>query len=54
MVLLSTKERRIVVCLKNGVTRVSDISKELGYANHSPVSKDLKQIRIKAERYLDL
>lgn len=52
--LLNPKERRIVVCLKNGVTRVSDISKELGYANHSPVSKALTQIRKKAERYLQL
>lgn len=54
MVLLKPKERRIVVCLKNGITRVSDISKELGYANHSPVSKALKQIRRKAEQYLEL
>jgi hypothetical protein len=52
--LLNPKERRIVVFLKNGVTRVSDISKELGYANHSPVSKALTQIRKKAERYLEL
>lgn len=54
MVLLNAKERQIVVCLKNGLTRVSDISKELGYANHSPVSKSLKQIRRKAEKYLEL
>jgi hypothetical protein len=54
MVLLNAKERRIVVCLKNGITRVSDISKKLGYANHSPISKALKQIRRKAETYFDL
>jgi hypothetical protein len=54
MVLLNAKERRIVVCLKNGLTRVSDISRKLGYANHSPVSKALQRIRRKAELYLDL
>lgn len=46
------KERRIVVCLRNGVTRVGDIAKELGYANHSPVSKRLAHIRREAARYL--
>lgn len=54
MVLLNQKERRIVVCLKNGITRVGEISKKLGYVNHSPVSKSLKQIRRKAEKYFDL
>lgn len=54
MVLLNAKERRVVVCLKNGFTQISEISKELGYANHSPVSKALKQIRRKAEKYLEL
>ncbi len=52
--LLDKKERRIVVCLKNGATRVSEISKKLGYANHSPVSKALKRIREKAKKYLDI
>lgn len=54
MVLLNAKERRIVVCLKNGVTSASDISKELGYANHSPISKALNHIRRKAEKFLEL
>ncbi len=52
--LLDKKERSIVVCLKNGATRASEISKKLGYANHSPVSKALKHIREKAKKYLDL
>jgi hypothetical protein len=52
--LLDRKERRIVVCLKNGTTRVSEISKRLGYANHSPVCKALKRIRDKAKKYLYL
>ncbi|MGD0077487.1 MAG: sigma-70 family RNA polymerase sigma factor [Sedimentisphaerales bacterium] len=50
--LLDRKERKIVVCLKNGFTRYSEISKKLGYANHSPVSKALKSIREKAIKYL--
>jgi hypothetical protein len=46
------KDRRIVVCLRNGHTRVGDIAKELGDANHSPVSKALARIRRRAERWL--
>jgi hypothetical protein len=53
LALLDVKDRRIVVCLKNGITRVSEISQKLGYANHSPVSKALKRIREKAKRYLN-
>lgn len=52
--LLDKKERKVVVCLRNGVTRASEISKILGYANHSPVSKTLKRIREKAKQYLEL
>lgn len=54
LALLDVKERRIVVCLKNGATRLSEISERLGYANHSPVSKALKRIRKKAKEYLDI
>jgi len=54
IVLLTPKERRIVVCLKNGVTRASEISRALGYANHSAVSKTLKRIRQKAKGYFEL
>lgn len=52
LALLDTKERRIVVLLRNGHTKLRDIAKELGYANHSPVSKALARIRLKAEKYL--
>ncbi len=54
LALVDVRDRRIVVCLKNGITRAGEISKRLGYANHSPVSKALKRIRQKARRYLDL
>jgi hypothetical protein len=54
IVLLDKKERKVVVCLRNGITKVGEISKILGYANHSPVSKTLARIRLKAKQYLDL
>jgi len=50
---VNVKERQIVVCLKNGLTRATEISKRLGYANHSPISKALKRIRQKVKKYLD-
>lgn len=47
------KEKRIVVLLRSGATKLGDISKELGYANHSPVSKALARIRAKAEKMFE-
>lgn len=52
--LCDRKERRVVVCLKKGATKVAEISKILGYANHSPVSKTLAGIRRKARKYFEL
>jgi hypothetical protein len=51
---LDAKEKRVTVCLRNGATRVGDISKALGYANHSPVSRTLERVREKARRYFGL
>jgi hypothetical protein len=45
------KTRRVVVLLRSGMTRVGEISRLLGYANHSPVSKKLRKIQSIAERY---
>lgn len=42
---LNPKERQVVILIRNGITKVGEISKILGYANHSPVSKALKKIR---------
>jgi hypothetical protein len=50
--LLDTRDRRIVVCLRSGVSKATEIARELGYANHSPVSKALARIRRKAEAFL--
>ncbi len=53
LALLNRKERSITVCLRNGVTKVGEISTMLGYANHSPVSKALKRIREMAKKYFE-
>ncbi len=52
MAVLDPKERRVVVCLRSGITRMGEIGKRLGYANHSPVSKALARIRKKAQKLL--
>lgn len=51
--ILNKKERRVIVCLRNGITKVGEISTELGYANHSPISKTLAKIRMKALNYFE-
>lgn len=50
---LDPRERHIVVCLRNGTTKLGDIASMLGYANHSPISKALVRIRKKAKEFLD-
>jgi hypothetical protein len=52
MTLVDPKDRRVVVCLHSGITRVREIADLLGYANHSPVSKALSRIRRKAAKLL--
>jgi hypothetical protein len=51
--LLEPKERHVVVCLRSGTTKLGDIATELGYANHTPISKALARIRKKAARFLN-
>lgn len=52
--LLSSNEKRIVVCLRKGITKHKEISEELGYKGSSVISKKLSKIRIKAEKFLEL
>ena len=52
LALIDRKDRNVVVCLRNGVTRVSEIAELLGYANHSAVSKKLARIRERAKKLL--
>ena len=49
---LNPKERHVIVCLRNGATSKTEIAQELGYANHSSISKALAQIRRKAQKLL--
>ena len=53
MTVVSPKDRRVVVCLHNGITRAREIAELLGYANHSPVSKALARIRREAAKLLE-
>ncbi|ASR49528.1 hypothetical protein B4V02_23990 [Paenibacillus kribbensis] len=49
MTILDHKEKQVVVMLRNGTTNLSEIGKELGYANHSPISKALRKIQKKLQ-----
>lgn len=48
---LDRRERHVIVCLRNGTTKLGDIAASLGYANHSPISKALNRIRRKASAF---
>lgn len=50
--LLDSRQKQIVILLRSGITGVGEISKILGYKNHSPVSKALAKIRQKAAAFL--
>jgi hypothetical protein len=53
LALLDDKERKVVLLLRSGVTKLTDVARELGYSNHSAVSKRLGVIRRTAARYFD-
>lgn len=53
LALLDNQQREIVVLLSSGY-RQHEIAEQLGYANHSPISKKLAHIRHQAEMYFDL
>ena len=50
LALLDTQQLEIVVLLSSGY-RQHEIAERLGYANHSPISKKLAQVRRKAEQF---
>ena len=54
MALLRPKDREIVVLLTSGLTKLTDVATELGYANHSAVSKRLAKIQTQARSFFDL
>lgn len=51
MAVLDEQQRQIVVLLNSGWTKQHEIAEILGFANHSPVSKRLTQIRRQAEAF---
>lgn len=53
LALLDSKQREIVILLSSGY-RQHEIAEHLGYANHSPISKKLAQIRRQAEHFFGL
>ena len=53
MALLNERDREVVVLLYSGMTSLTEIADELGYRNHSAVSKRLKRIREQASRFFD-
>ena len=53
LALLDRQEQQVVILLQSGVTKVGEVASILGYKNHSPVSKRLTRIRMKAEEYFN-
>lgn len=53
LALLDPVDRQVVILLRSGLTKLTDVADELGYANHSAVSKRLARIRQQAQAYFD-
>ena len=51
LAILDQRNRQIVVLLNSGYTKKTEIAEILGFANHSPVSKRLAQIREAASSF---
>lgn len=53
LALLDPREREVVVLLRSGTTKLTEIADIMGYRNHNPISKRLTRIRDTAARYFD-
>ncbi len=53
MALLDQRDRKVVVLLRSGVTKLGEVADIMGYRNHSAVSKRLDKIRQRAAAYFD-
>ncbi|MFQ6273868.1 sigma-70 family RNA polymerase sigma factor [Kutzneria viridogrisea] len=53
LTLLNERDREIVVLLRSGVTKLTEVAEIMGYSNHSAVSKRLARIREQAVRFFD-
>ncbi|RLK61899.1 sigma-70 family RNA polymerase sigma factor [Actinokineospora cianjurensis] len=53
MTLLKPKDRELIILLRSGMTSLTDIADQMGYANHSAVSKRLDRIRKRAASFFE-
>jgi hypothetical protein len=53
LALLDPIDRQVVVLMNSGFTKLTEVAGELGYANHSAVSKRLARIRRQAQEFFD-
>lgn len=53
LTLLDERDRKVVVLLYSGYTKLTDIAQMMGYANHSPISKRLTEIRKTAADFFE-
>jgi hypothetical protein len=53
LALLNPTDRAVVIVMNSGVTKLTDVADQLGYANHSAVSKRLTRIRRQAQAFFD-
>jgi hypothetical protein len=53
LALLDERDRQVVVLLRSGVTKLTEVADILGYRNHSPISKRLNRIRAQAARFFE-
>jgi hypothetical protein len=54
MSVIDEKNRQIVVLVTSGESNLSEVGRQLGYANNSAVQKRLRKLAVKAKRHLDL
>jgi len=54
LTLLNERDRQIVVLLRSGVTKLTEVAELMGYRNHSAISKRLTRIREHASRIFDI
>lgn len=53
LALLDPQEREVVVLLRSGTTKLTEIADIMGYRNHSPISKRLRRIRDTAADFFE-
>ena len=54
LALVNERDREVLVLLSSGITNLTEISRIMGYSNHSAVSKRLDRIAHKARKLFDI